>query len=242
MDRPSHVGTRRARVGVAIVVAGLLGACAEPPLAGSPPTVGADEPTTAEAPDPVRDELVERVEALRTGVTDARGALVRAADASGPGAAEAAAQDALAHLLHDPAGDGTVGLFPATSSERERDDQDDLLTAVSSLAREAGGSLGRAVVEVLRDPVAGDLGAWERDAAGMLERARAAVDGVADVDEGVADVRALPGDGTRALAWLLLAAEGADPELVRAAAARADAHLAVVEVALELALSAPAAA
>jgi ribosomal protein L11 methyltransferase len=35
-------------------------------------------------------------------------------------------------------------------------------------ARDVGGSFGNTVVDLLRDPVAGDLGAWQRDAAGVL--------------------------------------------------------------------------
>jgi len=236
VPRPSHIPSFRTRAGL-VVLAIVLGACAEPPMTGTPPPAPAEEEPRAEVSDPARDALLERVESLLVSVSGAREALARVADASDPATSTAAAQDALARLLHDRGGDGTVGLFPAESSERERDDQgDDALTAISTLAREAGGSLGREVVEVLRDPVAGDLGAWERDATGMLERSRAAVAGLEDVDDGIAAVGGLPGEGTRALAWTLLAAEHDDPDVVRAAAARASAHLAVVEVALGLLL------
>lgn len=144
---------------------------------------------------------------------------------------------ALGVLLDDPAAAATDkrSLFPAVSAERSASgDEDDLLNSTLSLAREVGGPLGRDVVELLREPVAGDLGAWERDAEGVVAELEDLVASVTSIEEATATIAEVAGDGTRAVAWTLLATTSPDQQLAAAAAERAGGHLAVVTVALSL--------
>lgn len=220
-------------------VALLLSACAEPELADTEPEEGAEDPLEASEPDPLRADLIEQLERLRAAVADTRAALAPALDDADGATIQAAAAEAFDLLVGEDV-DGAV--FPATEGEREREGRGDAeLSATLSLAREAGGDLGRSVVEVLRDPVAGDVGTWERDPEGMVDVAVAAVAGAGadDLDAAVESVADVPGDGTRAIAWTALARDTTDAELGAAAAERADAHLGVVEVAIELLLEEP---
>jgi hypothetical protein len=89
-------------------------------------------------------------------------------------------------------------------------------TPALSAARQAGGSLGDQVVGVLRDPVAGDLGTWERDPPGMIAQAEAVADPDTPLEELDDAVLVLGGDALRALTWALLAAEADDLELAHA--------------------------
>lgn len=212
-----------------VVVAITLSACSAPEPPDAAPTVDTEDDLTARTPDPARDELVVTLDRMTDTVAAAREEL---ADGGNTGASAA-----LELLLDEPTtdADGQPSLFPAVSTERGASgDQDDLLSATLSLAREAGGTLGRDVVETLRDPVAGDLGAWERDAEGVIADLESTVDGIADLDDANDAVAQMDGDGTRALAWTMLATSTTDTELADAAAERAHGHLGVVAIALTL--------
>jgi hypothetical protein len=242
-SRPLAAGS----VALAVALAG----CAEP--VAPDPVPGDDDaaPLESEVLDPAADELLASLAVLREGVQAARDELAEAASADELSAATAAADRALALLLDDPSrtieatDDGVRPLFPAVTAERtEPELQDDALSSTVSLARDAGGDVGRATVETLRDPIAGDLGAWERDAEGVVARAREATD-VSGSLSGQLDtvserVAALDGDGVRALAWTFAAADARDLDDVQLAAERASAHLGVVLVALDLLLAPPA--
>lgn len=241
----------RPRLAAPLVAATLgvaLAACVEP-TAPEPPRVAPADDDAPDAPavlDPTTDALREQVSQLRETVVAARDALRAAADdrADDP---QRDAQAALVLLLDDPAA-ATAGtaprpLFPAETMDREGPaEQEDALTSTLALAREAGGTFGRATVEALRDPIAGDLGAWERDAAGVVAAARAATQTggsiAAAVDRLTEQVLELPGDGTRALAWTLAAVDARSAVDVAVAADRAASHLGVVLVALDLLLDA----
>jgi hypothetical protein len=225
---------------VAALVAAMLVACTEPPAVETAPE-GAEDPVEAAVLDPTSDELRVLLDEVRTTVEAGRDALRRASEASSQAALRAAADDALALLLDDPdTRTDPAALLPARTTEREASgDQDDLLTTTLSLARDAGGTLGRATIETLRDAVAGDVGAWERDAEGVVANTEAAVAGVTDIDTASANVLALDGDATRALAWTLLALQTTDPALAREAAERGAGHLGVVLVTIELLIDPP---
>lgn len=220
-----------------LLLACVVVACTAPEISPPAPTVEETDDQLTAPPDPARDELVAVLEQVATTVERARAELDEAAGGTQLTQTRQRADAALGALLDDPA--TTAGdqrsLFPAVSVERSASgDEDDLLNGALSLAREVGGALGRDVVELLREPVAGDLGAWERDAEGVvaeLEDLTASVTGVEDATEAIG---ALAGDGTRAVAWTLLAATSTDQQLAAAAAERAGGHLAVVSVALSL--------
>ncbi len=234
---------RRSSAGVlvplALLLAVLLG-CTEPTAVETEPE-GAEDPVEAEVLDPVSDELRIVLEEVMATVGDARDALRAASTSSSRGELRRAADEALALLLDDPdTTDDPTALLPARTTERaSSDDQDDLLTTTLSLARDAGGTLGRATVETLRDAVAGDVGSWERDAEGMVANTESAVAGVRDIDTASGNVLALDGDATRALAWTLLARRTSDPDLAREAAERGAGHLGVVLVTIELLIDPP---
>lgn len=223
----------------ALVLAGVTVGCSAPELSAPPPDMVPDteDDLTSDVPDPARDELVDLLAQLSATVDQAQVELGAATEADDLVATRRHADAALALLLDDPAttsGDGRP-LFPAVSTERATSgDEDDLLTSALSLARQVEGPLGRDVVETLRDPVAGDLGAWERDAEGVIEDLRGLTAGVTSIEDATSSIPEVPGDGTRALAWTLLAASSPDPALASAAAEWAQGHLGVVVVALTL--------
>jgi hypothetical protein len=228
-------------VPAALVLAlALLLGCTEPAAVETAPE-GAEDPVEAEILDPTSDELRILLDEVLTTVERGRDALRTASEASSQAELRAAADEALALLLDDSetAAD-PAALLPARTAERgTTGEQDDLLTTTLSLARDAGGTLGRATVETLRDAVAGDVGAWERDAEGVVANTEAAVTGVNDLDTATTNVLALEGDATRALAWTLLALQAPDLELAREAAARGAGHLGVVVVTIELLIDPP---
>lgn len=233
---PKRIGRHVATVGI---VAFLAASCAEPDLAESaPPESDSDDVLSEPALDPARDTLIESLATLTDTLARAQAALETAADADGSATGARTAADAALELLLDdpdrPSSD-QPSLFPARTTERDEPaDRDDLLSTTLTAAREAGGPLGRGTVEVLREPVGGDLGAWEQDAEGVVATASAAVQGARDTDAVAEEVLALPADGLRALAWTLLATRSEDPTVTRDAADRASAHLAVVLIGLDL--------
>ncbi len=213
----------------------LVTACTEPELAEPEQQPEADsEPLEAQAedPDPARDTLVEYVEDFAASISEVRALLTPALDADDPQVARDAADAAFEAFVGDEEG-RTV--FPGQLSDAERDAAgEDALRATLAQARDTDGDLGSATVNILRDPIAGDLGAWERDPEGMLAGTVAAVDGIEDLDAATEVVMNLDGEGTRVIAWLALARDTPDDRLAVDAVARADGHLEVIALALEL--------
>jgi hypothetical protein len=227
---------------VALCCAVVLAACAEPTLREPAED---DAPAQPEPPaDTVpaeRTPLDDQVDALLAAVRTAHGHLAAAATARSLPAAQRAGASAVDQLLGGPepaAAGGTRPLLPAVTVDRDEVGvHDDVLTTTLTAVREAGGSRAARVLAVLRDPMVGDLGAWERDAAGMVERIRTAADGtaIAAIEDAVL---ALDGDVPRALAWAMVTAEAEDLHLATAAAARGAVHLELVLLAVERQLDA----
>lgn len=148
------------------------------------------------------------------------------ADAGG-GGEDAAADDT---EVAAPTPGGTTAILPGPLTSREESIQyGDLLTRTLAAARGAG-SAGEPVLRFLADPLAGDLGAWQRAPADQLDaiaRAGTAPD-LAATETAVLD---LDGEAPRALAWvvhgLTVPADAED------AAGRALAHLAIIDLALD---------
>ncbi len=128
-----------------------------------------------------------------------------------------------------PAG-GPAPILPGPLTSREESIQyGDLLTRTLAAARGAG-SAGEPALRFLADPLAGDLGAWQRAPADQLDaiaRAGTAPD-LAATEAAVLD---LAGEAPRALAWVVhgLTVPGDAED----AAGRALAHLAIIELALD---------
>ncbi|MGA0830313.1 MAG: hypothetical protein ACO3RG_02620 [Nitriliruptoraceae bacterium] len=136
-------------------------------------------------------------------------------------------------------GDGAPGLLPSTASDRAGDGSAALVTATVTLAGDVGGERARVVLELVRDPLVGDLGAWQRDAPGVIDGLRAAVEAAgadpAALDAGLA---VAAGALTRALGYALAVASAPDAALAAHAAEAAVARLEVVRVAIELGVAA----
>lgn len=223
---------------ILLAATSLLSACAEPDL----PEGEADDaeaPDDGQAPDPAAEQLRVEVAALEATITAAADALSEVAETTPVDEARQAGRLAVASLVDDP---GLAGgqrpeqrpLFPARSDDRGAGggEAEDALSAVSTAARGASGAQAELVADVLRDPIAGDLGAWSRDPAGMvaLVETTIAVEGeLAALEQAVLE---LPGEGTRALAWALLTAEAPDAEAAAAYAERGLAHLSVIQASL----------
>lgn len=218
---------------VALVLGGA--ACTSDTADSGTPTE-ADADAEARTTDPFEDGLVTHVRALRATVATARALLAEAATGD-----VGAAEDAVAALTADDrlsSGQVQVApLFPGPDTSREETiDYGDALTATLTAARGASGPLGDRISQVLADPVAGDLGIWQRDAEGLLD----AIDDAArsaSVQEAETAVLALAGEGTRALAYALLTARAEADEERAAYAERATAHLDVVLRAIDEALA-----
>lgn len=223
---------------LALLVPGLTG-CAEPSLPTEPETSDVEAPTETPIPDPDRAELVGVVGDLVVSLERARDLLAEAAEAAEPGAARRAAGQALAQLVVG-LGDGEPeghAVFPSVTTEERggSGDADDALTLALTAANDAGGTLGDEVSDVLRDPLAGDLGSWQRDPAGLVDLARQVGADTGDLDGMDAAVRELPGEGTRAIAWAMLAAE-AQGDDVTTYAERGATHLDFALEAMQAAL------
>lgn len=222
----------RARPPVAILVSGLLLAvvgCAEPSLPTEPEAADADAPTETPTPEPERAALTSQVDALVASLERARDLLTEAVGATDTVAGREAADAALAQLVvglgdGDPEG---PPVFPSVTAEERGGSgtADDALTLTLTAASDAGGAVGDEVSDVLRDPLAGDLGAWQRDPAGLVEVARQVGADADDLEALETAVFELPGEGTRAIAWTMLAAEATSTEELAAYAERAATHL-----------------
>jgi hypothetical protein len=225
--------TAGSTLALAGLLLGLLAGCAEPALLDEEeaPTAVPEEAV----PDPDRDALVAQLAELVGSVTAARDHLLAAATADELTAARRHGDAAVAQLLADGhRSSSPAPLLPADTPDRGASPtQPDVLTSALTAAREAGGTLGERVTAVLRDPVAGDLGAWSRDAAGVVAQVRAVADPATPLETLDAEVLELNGDALRALAWALLTADASDPDLARAYAERGAVHLDLILEAVE---------
>jgi hypothetical protein len=103
-----------------------------------------------------------------------------------------------------------------------------------------GGDRSQLVVELVRDPLLGDLGAWQRDPVGVIAILRSIAEAHAEpgVDPAVLDAAVLeiPGELTRTLAYTLVIVTTDDVRIAAHAARRAAGHVGVVIIAIELAI------
>jgi hypothetical protein len=238
---------RRSRLATLVTSAALVLAAA----ACAPPELGTDDEVTVEptgpdlnAPDPRKGALVDALEALDATLEAANGALREAASAPDLITSRAAAERAVHLLSADPDlggdldGDGAVAtpqappLFPGPT-ERLDDGEDygDAFSRTLTAAR-AAGAAGGDVVDLLRDPVAGDIGVWQQDAGGVLESIRDAI-AAGSLEEIEVAVAELAGEGTRGLAWALAAVRSSELEAVHAFADRGAAHLDLIRSAID---------
>lgn len=224
-----------------ILLSGLL--LTAGPVACSPPQspTARETPVSSggslQGPDPHLAALTGEVNDLRATLATARDALVAARDAGDPAAARAAAERAVHALTAAPAlaGDldedgqvaapGVAPLFPGpTGAIPPGDSYGDVFSRVLTAARSAGPQ-GSAVIDLLRNPVAGSLAAWQSDPGGVLDLVVQVADApdVATAQERISED--LNGQATLALAWALLAVRAEQPATVRAAAERGVVHL-----------------
>jgi hypothetical protein len=239
---------RRACTGVLALALTAAGCTTDGPVASTQGDGDGAVEDGLERYDPTGDAILVQMDALDATVVAARDALREAADADDTAAAQDGVERALALLVAEGTGpasaDGPLALLPATTVDRDATGQrpTDLLTASATVAGDDASPRARIVLELLRDPIAGDLGAWSRDPAGMValvgEVAAEAYAAGADLDAAERIVRGLDGEATRALAYALAArsAIGADDlTLARAHAARGAAHLEVVRLGIGIA-------
>jgi len=235
--------------------------------ASAPPSSAVDtlEPTdTASGALVVQLGLIaDRTAAVRALIDEAAAVLEAAAGPGVDASARAAAvglanrsgRDAVALMLgealvSDPAADATgtddpergrlPGLLPAIAPDRAGDGSDDLVTGLVTLAGDAGGDSSRLVLELVRDPLVGDLGAWQRDPLGVIDLLRTAATRAVSAPRDTVALDAalleLSGELTRALGYALVLADGRDIELLSHAARAASGRLGVVIVAIDLAV------
>lgn len=231
-------GYRRA---VALVAtAALLAGCGVPIPDGPPDGAGTDGPRTDAADDDVDrlepdddrvDALLAALRAVGRRVTEVRG-LLDAAAADPTSDAGAAAL----RLLIGPADDDAPTLLPTTPPDRAGAGSDDLITALVTLAGDTGGEPGRVVLELTRDPMLGDLGAWQRDPVGILTLLESISADATDADGLDAALVAQPGELTRALGYVLVTATSEDASLTAHAARQGAGRLGVVGIAVDLAV------
>jgi hypothetical protein len=223
------------------LVAGLTGlvwlaaACAEPdPIDPEPETSVVEDPI--EEPDE-REALLDELDVLHQVLQRIEDTLIDVQEAESLESAHRAAEQALAHLLVNGETDGSDdedALLPSETIERTQSvSAPDLLSATMAQAQDTGGRLGRDVADVLRDPIAGDLGAWQRDAAGMVALAENVAGSSTELEALEPAILELEGEGTRALAWTFAARDADDLEFAHAAAERALAHVQVMRLAIE---------
>ncbi len=233
--RPAPLASVASTAAVALSAL-LLAACAEPELPDEPPDVAFEEEDTFEEPDE-RDELHDQLDDLHATLAAIRDGLEEASEATDLDTAHAAADGALDLLLVDPGTEEAsepLPLLPSETIERTGSTSaPDLLSVTFTLAQDVGGELGRDAAEVMRDPIAGDLGAWQRDAAGMAGLAEQAGTSGTDLSLLESEVLALEGEGPRALAWTHAVRAADELELAQGAAERAIAHVDLMLVAVD---------
>jgi hypothetical protein len=236
---------RTTRVVAGLVAAASLAGCGVP----LPPEVPDTTPPRGGAADggavdrlvpvDVRSaELVDALVELSERITQARDLLL------GDATTDADAAEAVGVLLGAPGGGRAPGVLPAIEPDRGGTASDDLLTAIVTLAGDVGGERGRLVLELVRDPMVGDLGAWQRDPVGVVtvlrtiaEDAERRVEGGAPGDTRTLDaaLAELSGELTRALGYAFVAASTSDGSLAAHATTQAAGRLGVVLIAVEIA-------
>lgn len=237
--------TTRTRSAVAALAAAVV-ACSAPAV--GPPQDASPSPTQTPTPGPTAVDPEQ--EALASGLVQL-GATIAAVRAGLEAGVDGAPLDDVVPLLvadpsavvpgapsvapGEPVGDPPPVLPGPESSREETLRYGDLLTTLLAAARSAGGA-GEPVQRLLADPVAGDLGSWQRapdDLLALIADAAAAP----TLEDAEPLVLALDGEAARALAWTALGTRV--PALAPQAAERALAHLAVIEAAVQAGGSAP---
>jgi hypothetical protein len=224
-------------VGIAAVLV-IASGCTTPsfeagPVSSASPTLLGASPTDPLAPvvRGVIDALVEHVRSTRDGLAEL------ATNASLDEVRDAAATASRRLTADERFGTGAEPderpLLPGPVSSREEVvDYNDLFTDALTAAREVGGDR---LLGVLSDPIAGDLGAWQRDPDGVYETVEGTITDAEGQDlAGMATtVAALDGQALRALAWAELATKAGAAEAALTLARRAVAHLDIVLGSLE---------
>lgn len=149
-------------------------------------------------------------------------------------------ETAVGLMLGEPGGGSGAGLLPAVEPDRSGTGTNDLITELITYAGDVGGERSRLVLELVRDPLVGDLGAWQRDPVGVITLLRSIADEYSapgsDPSQLDAALAEIPGDLTRALGHALVIATTEDTSVAAHAARRAAGHLGVVIIAIELAI------
>lgn len=243
---------------VLLVLTSLSVAACGVPLPGDPPPAPAEQSRSGSASDvdtlvPLDEGSAEltaqllRIAARAAEVRETLHAVVRTATDAGDGAGtetrdtlRALGDEAVGLLLGTPDGGGGAGVLPAVEPDRGGAATDDLITALITYAGDVGGERSRLVLELIRDPLLGDLGAWQRDPIGVIALMRAIADEHSDVSTATsaldAAVLEIPGELTRSLGYAFVIAGTDDVRLAAHAAERAIGHLGVVIIAIELAV------
>lgn len=226
---------RRCTAALAVVASAV--ACTTPDEIRPDVREAADAPIASSTPDPSAIALASAFEDLVATVTAGRDRLEAASRASSLDAARSAGRDALAQLLVEPPVAGGAApegrpLFPSETEDRGTDGAEDQLTMTTAAARDAGAA-GGPVLSLLRDPVAGDLGSWQRDPEGVLGMVDDAIAATGGIEALELAVQELPGVGTRAVAWAWLTTRAVTLDDATAYAERGAAHLEVVLATLD---------
>jgi hypothetical protein len=229
------------------VLAGVLAGCGVPIPTEVPDTsaprdggIGAGDPIDRlVADDDGANVLAAQLGTIALLVRDVETRLDAAALAAAAGdmdASRAEGATAVGLMLGVGGGGDGLGLVPAIEPDRGGVGSDDLTTALITSAGDVGGERSRLVLELVRDPMLGDLGAWQRDPVGVISVLRSAVDASDDTAALDASLLELPGELTRALGFAFAVASSDDPALSAHAARQAVGRLGVVLVAVELAV------
>ena len=250
--RTLRAGLRRVRgTAATLAAATLLAGCGVPIPPELPDTTtprGDGAGTGGEAVDrlvPSDDGSATLVAAIGTLTAQVRAARdLLAAGEGGPAVDALLGAGTPSDPASEPASERRPGVVPAIAPDRATSGSDDLVTLLITLAGDVGGERSRIVMEVVRDPMLGDLGAWQRDPVGVIELLRATASeavGTADDGDGLdaaaldAALLELPGELTRALGYALVVAADPDGALAGHAALQGAGRLDIVVIALELA-------
>lgn len=216
--------------------------CLEPELVDESPERGGELPDTADElavnDEPLRAELRQLHETLDA-LDDLYDQARHAVDIQTAREAGIAALARLVDIDDVPPITDPPLLPAATPARGETPQRPAQLLSLVTTAQDTGGVLGRDIVAVMSDSVAGDLGGWLRDAEGMVEMARAvstSADSIAELEPAVLD---LAGEATRALAWTFVLVDVTVDADAQAAAERAQAHVGLIRDSLAIAGAPP---
>lgn len=230
---PSKRLPHSAVVVLLVVVATVTAGCVEPSLVEADEAVAAELPELGEDlsvdPGPAREQISALSDLLNQ-IDEVLATAQEAGDAASARAAGAAALDLM--VTRDDSTESA--LLPHVSEDRATtSDNPAVMVTALSAAGETGGSVGTDLRAIVADSLAGDLGAWQRDAAGMVAWAREVADPRLPLDTLEANVLELPGEGLRALTWTLLLVDATDVDQAQAYALRARAHVGLLSGALD---------